>query len=150
VKSKITILGLISILLLVVFASGCTSNEKVLYEYNLSAGESPNYIGVQNVTVPNGTNNIKVEAQNLEILNSSLNTSYVNIYALSTVPVTVTVTGNDTELIKNYNASVLVQKTFDLNNETSKTFTYTFNDSKIKGFLIVNVNAKGLIKIFTS
>lgn len=149
-KSKIAVLGFISILLVVVFASGCTSNEKVLYEYNLSAGQSPNYIGAQNVTVPNGTNNIKVEAQNLEKLNSSLNTSYVNIYALSIVPATVTVTGNDMEIIKNYNASVLTQKKFDLSNETSKTFTYTFNDSNIKGFLIVNVNAKGLIKIVTS
>jgi hypothetical protein len=150
VKSKIAVLGFISILLIVVFASGCTSNEKVLYEYNLSAGQSPNYIGAQNVTVPNGTNNIKVEAQNLEKLNSSLNTSYVNIYTLSIVPATVTVTGNDMEIIKNYNASVLVQKKFDLSNETSKTFTYTFNDSNIKGLLILNVNAKGLIKIVTS
>jgi hypothetical protein len=150
VKTKIAVLGFISILLLVVFASGCTSNEKVLYEYNLSAGQSPAYIGVQNVTVPNGTNNIKVKAQDLEKVNSNLNTSYVNIYALSSVPVTVTVNGNDTSLIKNYNASVLVQKNFDLTKETGKTFTYTFSDSNIKGFLIVNVNAKGLIKIVNS
>ena len=150
-KSKIAILGFISILMVVVFASGCTSSEKVLYQYNLSEGQSPNYIGVQNVTIPNGTKTIKVEAQNLTKVNSNLNMSYVNIYALSTVPVTVTVSGNDTELIKNYNASVLLQKTIDLTNETSpKTLNYTFNDTNIKGFLIINVNAKGLIQIFTS
>jgi hypothetical protein len=66
------------------------------------------------------------------------------------VTVTVTVNGNDTTLIKDYNASVLVQKNFDLTKETGKTFSYTFNDSNIKGFLIVNVNVKGLIKIVTS
>ena len=150
-KSKIAILGFISILMVVVFASGCTSSEKVLYQYNLSEGQAPNYIGVQNVTIPNGTKTIKVEAQNLTKVNSNLNISYVNIYALSTVPVTVTVSGNDTELIKNYNASVLLQKTIDLTNETSpKSINYTFNDTNIKGFLIVNVNAKGFIQIFTS
>jgi len=150
-KSKIAILGFISILMVVVFASGCTSSEKVLYQYNLSEGQAPNYIGVQNVTIPNGTKTIKVEAQNLTKVNSNLNTSYVNIYALSTVPVTVTVSGNDTELIKNYNASVLLQKTIDLTNETGpKSFNYTFNDTNIKGFLIVNVNAKGFIQIFTT
>jgi hypothetical protein len=150
VKSIIAVLGFISILLVVVFASGCTSNEKILYEYNLSTGQSPTYIGVQNVTVPNGTNNIKVEAQDLEKVNSNLNTSYVNIYALSSVPVTVTVNGNDTTLVKDYNASVLLQKNFDLTKETGKTFSYTFNDANIKGFIITNVNAKGLVKIITS
>lgn len=150
-KSRIATLGVISILMLVVFAAGCTSSEKLLYQYNLSAGEAPNYIGAQNVTVPNGTNTIKIEAQNLTKVNSSMNTSYVNIYSLSTVPVTVTVTGNDAEIIKNYNASIVVQKTIDLANETSpKSTTFTFNDTNIKGFLIVNVNAKGLIEIFTS
>ena len=151
VKSKIAILGFISILMVVVFASGCTSSEKILYQYNLSEGQAPNFIGAQNVTIPNGTKTIKVEAQNLTKLNSNLNISYVNIYALSIVPVTVTVSGNDTELIKNYNESVLLQKTIDLTNETSpKSFNYSFNDTNIKGFLIVNVNTKGLIQIFTS
>jgi hypothetical protein len=145
------IFSMLAILMLVVFVSGCTSSEKLLYQYNLSEGQAPNYIGVQNVTIPNGTTNIKFEAQNLTKINSNLNTSYVNIYALSTVPVTVTVSGNDTELIKSYNASVLSQKTIDLVNETSpKTVTYTFNDKNIKGFLIVNVNAKGVIQIFTT
>jgi len=151
VKSKIAILGCISILMVVVLASGCTSNEKVLYQYNLSEGQSPSYIGVQNVTVPNGTNNTKVDAQNLTKVNSNLSNSFVNIYALSVVPVTETITGNDTEIIKNYNKSVVLQKTIDLSNETSpKTFTYTFNDTQIKGFLIINVNAKGSIQILIS
>jgi hypothetical protein len=150
-KSWIGVLGILSVLVLVVFASGCASSEKLLYGYNLTSGESPNYIGVQNVTIPNGTNTIKVEAQNLTKLNSNLTTSTVNIYALSTVPVTVTATNNDTEIIKNYNASVVLQKTIDLSNETSpKSFNYTFNDTSIKGFLIINVNSQGLIQLFTS
>lgn len=150
-KSGIAVLGILSILVVVVFASGCTSNEMMLYQYNLTSGQAPNYIGVQNVTIPNGTNTIKVEAQNLTKLNSSLNTSTVNIYALSTVPVTVTATNNDTAIIKNYNASIVVQKTFDLTNETSpKSFNYTFNNTAIKGFLIINVNSQGIIQIFKS
>ena len=149
-KHGITILGVIAVLMVVVFASGCTSNEKV-YQYNLSAGEAPNYIGVQNFTVPNGTKTIKIEAQNLTKANSSINTSYVNIYALSTVPVTVAVTGNETTIIQNYNKSIVVQKNINLANETSpKSFNFTFNDTNIKGFLIINVNAKGLIEILTS
>ncbi len=150
-KSGIAVLGILSVLVLVVFASGCTSNEKILYEYNLTAGQAPNYLGVQNVTVPNGTNTIKVEAQNLTKLNSNLTTSTVNIYALNTVPVTVTASNDETTIIKNYNASVVLQKTIDLSNETSpKSFNYTFNDTTIKGFLIINVNSQGLIQLFTS
>jgi hypothetical protein len=150
-KSGIAVLGILSVLVLVVFASGCASNEKILYEYNLTAGEAPNYIGAQNVTIPNGTNTIKVEAQNLTKLNSNLTTSTVNIYALSTVPVTVTASNNDTAIIKTYNASIISQKTIDLANETSpKSFNYTFNDTTIKGFLIININSQGLIQIFTS
>lgn len=49
------IVGIVSILMAVVLVSGCINNENVLYQYNLSAGQSPNYIGAQNVTVPNGT-----------------------------------------------------------------------------------------------
>jgi BarA-like signal transduction histidine kinase len=101
--------------------------------------------------VPNGTNNIKVDAQNLTKISSNVTSSYVNIYALSTVPVTVTFTGNTTELQKTYNSSIISMKTINLINETSpKTISYTFNDTNIKGFLIVNINAKGTIQIFTS
>lgn len=150
-KSGIAVLGILSILMLVVFASGCTSSEKILYGYNLTAGEAPNYIGAQNITIPNGTNTIKVEAQNLTKLNSNLTTSTVNIYALSTVPVTIAATNNDTAIIKTYNASIVSQKTIDLANETSpKSFNYTFNDTTIKGFLIININSQGLIQIFTA
>lgn len=150
-KSKIALFGIVAILVVVVAASGCTNNETLLYQYNLSEGDDPNFIGAQNVTVPNGTNNIKVDAQNLTKINSNVNSSYVNIYALSTVPVTVTFTGNTTELQKTYNSSIISMKSINLINETSpKTISYTFNDTNIKGFLIVNINAKGTIQIFTS
>ncbi len=150
-KSKIALFGIVAILVVVVAASGCTNNETLLYQYNLSEGDAPNFIGAQNVTVPNGTNNIKVDAQNLTKINSNVNSSYVNIYALSTVPVTVTFTGNTTELQKTYNSSIISMKSINLINETSpKTISYTFNDTNIKGFLIVNINAKGTIQIFTS
>jgi len=148
-KFGIAILGILSILI-VVAASGCISNEKILYQYNLTAGQAPNYIGVQNVTIPNGTNTIKIEAQNLTKLNSDLNKSSVGIYALSTVPVTIAAANNQTAIIKTYNASIVVQRTFNLTNETSQSFNYTFNDTTIKGFLIINVNSKGIIQIFTS
>lgn len=150
-KSKMALLGIIAILMVVVAASGCTTNETLLYEYNLTESDAPNYIGAQNVTVPNGTNNIKVDAQNLEKINSNINQSSVNIYALSIVPVNLTVSGNNTELQKSYNSSIITVKTIDLINETSpKTISYTFDDTNIKGFLIVNFNAKGMIQIFTS
>ncbi|MDP1553273.1 MAG: hypothetical protein Q8M06_09700 [Methanobacteriaceae archaeon] len=151
-KSKMALLGIIAILMVVVAASGCTTNnETLLYEYNLTEGDAPNYIGAKNVTVPNGTNNIKVDAQNLEKINSNINQSSVNIYALSIVPVNLTVSGNNTELQKSYNSSIITVKTIDLINETSpKTISYTFDDTNIKGFLIVNFNAKGIIQIFTS
>jgi hypothetical protein len=144
------VLGILSVLVLVVSISGCTSNEKVLYQYNLTGNQSPNYIGVQNVTIPNGTNTIKVEGQNLAKYNSSFNSSSVNVYALSTVPVTITASNNQTAIIKNYNTSVVLQKTFDLTNGTNQSFNYTFNDTTIKGFLIINVNSQGFIKISTS
>lgn len=150
-KSKIALFGIVAILVVVVAASGCTNNETLLYQYNLSEGDAPNFIGAQNVTVPNGTNNIKVDAQNLTKISSNVTSSYVNIYALSTVPVTVTFTGNTTELQKTYNSSIISMKSINLINETSpKTISYTFNDTNIKGFLIVNINAKGTIQIFTS
>lgn len=144
------ILGITAILA-VVFVSGCINNGNVLYQYNLSAGQSPFYIGAQNVTIPNGTKTVTIECQNLTKLNSSLNTSYVNIYALNTVPVTVTVNGNNTDFIAQYNKSIIVQKTINLANGTnSQSSNFTFNDTNIKGILIVNVNAKGNIQILTT
>jgi hypothetical protein len=149
-KAGIMIIGAVSILMVVVFASGCISNEKILYQYNLSAGQSPNYIGAQNITVPNGTSSIKVQCVNLTKINSSLNTSYVSIYLLNTVPVTFTINGNNTDFIASYNKSVVVQKTINLANETSPlSENFTFNNTQVKGILIVNVNAKGLIQIIT-
>jgi hypothetical protein len=67
------------------------------------------------------------------------------------VPVTVTTTNNDTTIIKSYNASTVTQKNINLANETNpKSFNYTFNDTTIKGFLIINVNSQGIIQIFAS
>lgn len=150
-KTGITVIGAVAILMLVVFASGCTSNEKVLYQYNLSSGQSPNYVGAQNITVPNGTSTVKVKCENLTRLNSNLNTSYVNIYLLNTVPVTVTVTGNNTNIVATYNKSVVEQKSINLANETSPlSQTFTFDNKQTKGILIVNVNSKGFIQILTS
>ena len=150
-RSKIAVLGILSLLVAVVFVSGCASNEMLLYQYNLTAGQAPSFIGVQNVTIPNGTSTIKIEAQNLTKLNSNVSTSNVNIYALNTVPVTVTTTTNDTTIIKSYNASTVTQKNIDLSTETGpKSINYTFNDTTIKGFLIINVNSQGIIQIFTS
>ncbi len=150
-RTRIAVLGILSLLVVIVFVSGCASNETLLYQYNLTAGQAPSYIGVQNVTVPNGTKTIKIEAQNLTKLNTNISTSNVNIYALNTVPVTVTTTNNDTTIIKSYNASTVTQKNINLANETNpKSFNYTFNDTTIKGFLIINVNSQGIIQIFAS
>ena len=150
-KTGITVLGAICLLMVVVFASGCTSNEKVLYQYNLSSGQSPNYVGAQNITVPNGTSTVKVQCENLTRINSNLNTSYVNIYLLNTVPVTVTIAGNNTNIVATYNKSVVEQKSINLANETNPlSQNFTFNNTQTKGILIVNVNAKGFIQILTS
>lgn len=138
----------IAILMVVVAASGCTGGSKTLFTYNLSAGEAPNYIAAQNFTVPNGTSKITIQATNLTRLNSNLNTSYVDIYALSTVPVTVAVNGNNTNFLAQYNSSIVLQKRINLANETNPlSLNNSFNNTQIKGFLIVNVNAKGLIQI---
>ena len=150
-KSGIAVLGILSILLVVVFASGCTSNGQILYQYNLT-GQAPTYIGVQNVTIPNGTKTVKVEAQNLTKINTRINQSNVNIYALSTVPVTVTAaTNNETEIIKSYNSSIITQQSMNLTNETKpQTFDFKFNETTIKGLLIINYNSQGIIQIITS
>jgi hypothetical protein len=150
-KSGIAVLGILSILVAVVFASGCTSNGNLLYQYNLT-GHAPTYIGVQNVTIPNGTKTVKVEGQNLTKINTNINQSTVNIYALSTVPVTVTAaTNNNSEIIKSYNSSIVTQQSIDLANETSpKSFNFKFNETTIKGLLIINSNSKGIIQISTS
>lgn len=150
-KSGILIVGILSILMAVVLVSGCINNENVLYQYNLSAGQSPNYIGAQNVTIPNGTKTVKIKCENLTKLNSNLNASYVNIYVLNVVPVTVTVNGNNTDFIAQYNRSVVKQETINLANETNPiSKEFTFNDTNIKGILIVNVNTKGLISVLTT
>jgi hypothetical protein len=143
-KSRIAVFGILAILMLVVFVSGCTSNEKLLFQYNLTAGEGPNFIGVQNVTIPNGTNTVKIVGQDLTKLNSNVGTSNVLILILNTIPVSGA-TG------ANYTVNILEQKTINLSNETQPlNVTYTFNDTNIKGLLITNTNAKGVIQIYTS
>ena len=150
-KSGMIVLGIVSILLAVVFVSGCINNGNVLYQYNLSAGQSPNYIGAQNVTIPNGTKTVTIKCENLTKLNSNLNTSYVNIYILNVVPVTVAVNGSNTDFVAQYNKSVVEQKTINLANQTNPVSeSFTFNDTNIKGILIVNVNTKGLVQILTT
>ncbi|MGB9201657.1 hypothetical protein [Methanobacterium sp.] len=149
-KSGIAVLGILSILLVVVSVSGCIGNEKTLYQYNLT-GHAPTYIGVQNVTIPNGTKTVKIEAQNLTKVNTNLNPSTVTVYALSTVPVTITATNNETAIIKSYNSSIITQQSMNLTNETTpQTLNFTFNEATIKGLLIINYNSKGTIQIITS
>lgn len=46
---------------------------------------------------------ITIKCENLTKLNSNLNTSYVNIYVLNVVPVTVEVNGTNTDFITQYN-----------------------------------------------
>jgi hypothetical protein len=143
-KSGIAIFGILAILTLVIFVSGCASNEKLLYQYNLTAGKSPNFVGVQNVTIANGTKSVKIVGQDLGKLNSNITTSNVNILILNTIPVTGA-TG------ANYTVNILEQKTINLANETQPlNVTYTFNNTNIKGLLITNTNAKGVIQIYTS
>ena len=150
-KSGIAVLGILSILLVVVSASGCIGNGNILYQYNLTS-HAPTYIGVQNVTIPNGTKTVKVEAKNLTIANTKINTSNVNVYALSTVPVTITAaTNNESSIIKSYNSSVITQQSMNLTNDTQpQTLNFTFNETTIKGLLIVNYNSQGNIQVITS
>jgi hypothetical protein len=144
------LLGVVLTLMAVIFVSGCISTENVLYQYNLSAGQSPNYIGAQNVTIPNGTKNVTIKCENLTKLNSSLNTSYVIIYVLNTVPVTISVRGNQTSVAQ-YHSNIILQKTINLTNKTkSVSDNFTFNNTNIKGILIVNGNTKGTIQIITT
>ena len=131
-------------MILVVLTSGCVNNEKLLYQYNLSAGSGPNFIGVQNVTIPNGTTNVKVVGQNLTKLNSNIGVSNIVILILNTIPVSGA-TGS------NYTVNILEQKTINLANGTQpQNVTFTFNNTNIKGLLITNTNAKGTIQIYTS
>ena len=143
-KSGIAIFGILAILTLVVFTSGCASNEKLLYQYNLTAGTGPNFIGVQNITIPNGTTTVKIVGQDLVKLHSNITTSNVIILILNTIPVSGA-TG------ANYTVNILEQKTINLANETKPlNVTYTFNNTNIKGLLITNTNVKGIIQIYTS
>jgi len=143
-KSGIGVIGILVVLMAVVFVSGCTSTEKLLFQYDLSAGESPNFVGVQNVTIPNGTTSVKFVAQNLTRLYPNVNTSNVIIYLLNTIPVSGA-TG------ENYTVNILEQKTIELSNETQPlSVTYKFNNTQLKGLVIVNTNAKGVIQIFTT
>lgn len=143
-KSGMAIFSMLAILMLVVFVSGCTSTEKLLFQYNLSAGDSPQFVGVQNVTIPNGTSSVKIASQNLTKLYPNITTSNVIIYLLNTIPVSGA-TG------ENYTVNILEQKTIELSNETQPlSVTYTFNNTQLKGILIVNTNAKGVIQIFTT
>lgn len=139
-----TIFSILAILMLVVFVSGCTSTEKLLFQFNLSAGDSPQFVGVQNVTIPNGTSSVKIVSQNLTKVYPNVTTSNVILYLLNTIPVSGA-TG------ENYTVNILEQKTIELSNETQPlSVTYTFNNTQLKGILIVNTNAKGLIQIFTT
>ena len=143
-KSGIAVFGILAVLMLVVFASGCINSEKLLYQYNLTAGQGPNFIGVQNVTIPNGTSTVKIVGQDLTKLNSNVGISNVLILILNTIPVSGA-TG------ANYTVNILEQKTINLANETQPlNVTYTFNETNIKGLLITNTNAKGVIQIYTS
>jgi hypothetical protein len=143
-KSGIVGFGILTILMLVVFASGCTSNEKLVYQYNLTNGTGPDFVGTQNVTIPNGTSTVKVVGQDLTKLSPNANISNVIILILNTIPVTGA-TG------ANYTVNILEQKTINLANETKPlNVTYTFNNTNIKGLLITNTNAKGVIQIYTS
>lgn len=138
------IFSMLAILMLVVFVSGCTSTEKLLFQYNLSAGDSPQFVGVQNVTIPNGTSSVKIVSQNLTKVYPNVTTSNVILYLLNTIPVSGA-TG------ENYTVNILEQKTIELSNETQPlSVTYTFNNTQLKGILIVNTNAKGVIQIFTT
>ncbi|MGZ7119906.1 MAG: hypothetical protein ACXVH2_09360 [Methanobacterium sp.] len=143
-KTEIAVFGTLAVLMLVVFASGCTSNEKLLYQYNLTNGTGPDFVGTQNVTIPNGTSTVKVVGQDLTKLNPNASVSNVIIFILNTIPVSGA-TGT------NYTVNILEQKTINLANETQPlNVTYTFNNTQIKGLLITNTNAKGVIQIFTS
>ena len=143
-KSGIAVFGILAILVVVVFASGCLSNEKLLYQYNLTAGNSSNFVGVQNVTIPNGTKSVKFVGQDLGKLHSNVTISNVNILILNTIPVSGA-TGT------NYTVNILEQKNINLANETQPlNVTYTFNNTNIKGLLITNTNAKGIIQVYTS
>lgn len=142
-KSGIAVFGILAVLMLVVFTSGCINNETLLYQYNLT-GEGQNFVGVQNVTIPNGTSTVKIVGQDLTKLNSNITVSNVIILILNTIPVSGA-TG------ANYTVNILEQKTINLANETQPlNVTYTFNDTNIKGLLITNTNAKGVIQIYTS
>ncbi|MGB7968607.1 MAG: hypothetical protein WCF28_03415, partial [Methanobacterium sp.] len=84
-------------------------------------------------------------------VNTNLNPSTVTVYALSTVPVTITATNNETAIIKSYNSSIITQQSMNLTNETTpQTLNFTFNEATIKGLLIINYNSKGTIQIITS
>lgn len=138
-----TILILVGVILFVVAISGCTSNntETLLMNYTLPSGEYPNYMGVQNVVIPNGTKSVKIEYINLTKVDSSKSLSNLNVYFLNAIPVSEQSTSN-------YAQSTLSQKVVNINNTVSGIFD--FNSTQIKGLIIVNNNAKGLIKIYIS
>ena len=93
--------------------------------------------------MPNETSSVKFVGQNLTKLYPNVNTSNVMIYMLNTIPVSGT--------NENNTVSIIAQKNINLANETQPlSVTYKFDNSNIKGIVIVNTNAKGVIQIYTS
>jgi hypothetical protein len=145
-KSWTAVLGIISILILVISVSGCSSftNNKLFFEYNLPSGESPDYTGSQNITVPDGTSSVRIDYQNLVKGNSTTQLPTLNIYYLNTVPVAG-------QPIGSYAKNIVDEKTIDVYNETKPlSGVYLEVNSNIKGVLIVNNNVNGVIKVFVS
>lgn len=178
-NNKIPIIGILGILVLVVAVSGCTSsgNEKLVFQYSLPPNGGDAYPTIsdsyftnvtytenfeQNVTLPNGTKSVRVEYENISMLNSSQGSAYLDVTFLSVVPGPVNsqyyTPGGKTPYADFESAgNILDAQRVDINSTShpsSDNLSYSksslFINNFLKGIVIDNENIKGTIKVYAT
>ncbi|MDI3549374.1 MAG: hypothetical protein PWQ15_476 [Methanobacterium sp.] len=154
-KDGIIISGILAILLLVVMASGCTtqtgnstgSGEKVVAELtfpkeNVSASSSSSY----NVTIPEGAKSVKIKYEGLQPATTNIgdqdvsNLATLGIFALNVVP-------TEGQSYTDFSDKMVDAKTVDVGGGQSGG-TIELEQSGIKGLFLTGVNVKGNVTVY--
>lgn len=173
--SKISSIGLVVLVLLVVFVSGCISlpnpNEKVIGEFNFpkdpnEGNSTQKTLSLYNVTIPEGAKSVKIETQNMaptpyatgEDLNK---TASVYVWAFEVVP-----SGNQSPTNFSLAGMVNQQSVYStgVTQKGGTLFNYLvqfyidhvgsgpteLKSTDIKGLLIRGDNVKGKVKVIVT
>jgi hypothetical protein len=152
-KSLITILGILSILVIVVAVSGCTNSgnnistftttQKVLAEYNITTTFS-NPVTDTYVTLPNGVKSITIEYNNLTASYDPISQSYNGFFQFSSYNVDVQQGQVSTNLGETL---FLSMETVELPNPIPLTGSVTLEAKGAKSVGIRASQAKGNVKV---